>query len=81
MYYIKQLIIKNYKPYQEIINIPFNRKSKEEYASKNEESEEILYNIKFYLSIYLSLCKYLNISNSIFPKFNDTKEFSSILKE
>ena len=78
---IKQPIIKNYKPYQDIINIPFNRKSKEEYISKNEESEEILYNTKFYLSIYMSLGKYLNVSNNILPNFNDTKEFSSILEE
>ena len=78
---IKQPIIKNYKSYQDIINIPFNRKSKEEYISYDESEEIQLYSTKFYLSVYLALGKYLNNSTNYLPKLNDINESNIILED
>ena len=75
----KESINKKFKSYKESFTIPFERKEKEEYFSIFEESEEFLYNEKFYLCIFLAIGKYLN-KNKNLPELNNTQEAKEITK-
>ena len=73
----KEPVIQEFKSFKESINIPFERKTKEEYFNIYEEGEEILYNEKYYLSIVLAIGKYLN-NNETLPELNDIEKAQEI---
>ena len=60
VYKPKEPTSKKFKSFKESTSIPFVRKDKEEYFTANEETEEFLYNERYYLSIILAIGKYLN---------------------
>ena len=79
----KEQIHKSFKSYKECCSIPFERKEKEQYFSVYEESEELLYNEKYYLSIFLALGKYLN-NHKTLPELNlidQAQEVTKIAKD
>ncbi len=75
----KEHIIKNFKSFKESISIPFERKTKEEYFNIYEESEEYLYNEKYYLCIFLAIGKYLD-NNKTLPELNNMEKAQEITK-
>ena len=75
--------IMDFKSFKESSNIPFERKEKEEYFTESEESEECLYNERYYLSIVLAIGKYLNENKNLPELLNNTraKKITEIAKD
>ena len=83
IYKYKEPIDKHFKSFKESSNIPFVRKEKEEYFTVNEESEEYLYNERYYLSLILAIGKYLN-NNKDLPELRlieQAQEITNIAKD
>ena len=79
----KESIDKSFKSYKECCSIPFERKTKDEYFSIYEDSEEQLYTEKYNLCIFLALGKYLN-NHKTLPELcsiEEAKEVTKIAKD